>query len=148
METPTVPPNGELRFQVNLRTRWSDEDNQSVLNNAVYMTLFEEGRLAYFTDLGLLDQNRFSFLLAQTNIRFLSPGRGGVEISLAMDTTHIGNSSFRQAYRISGPDGTAWCEGEALLVAWDPEKRTSRPMDAKFRAALAGATREGDPERG
>ena len=61
------------RFRCKARTRWSDEDNQNVLNNAVYMTLLEEGRHAYFERLGLLELNHFPFVLAQTNIRFVAP---------------------------------------------------------------------------
>ena len=137
MEPPAVPPSDALRFSARVHTRWSDEDNQSVLNNAVYLTLLEEGRHAYFTRLDLLDMNRFSFLLAQTNVRFLSPGRGGVDATLEMSTVHLGNSSFRQAYRVRGPGGTTWCEAEALLVSWEPTTGASRPMPASFRATIA-----------
>jgi acyl-CoA thioester hydrolase len=98
METPEIPASSAMRFRVKLRTRWSDEDNQRVLNNAVYMTLFEETRFAYFTSLGLLAENQFPFLLAQTNVVFLSPGRGGAEVEAEAATVHLGTSSFTQAY--------------------------------------------------
>ena len=42
----------EWLCHVKQRTRWCDEDNQNVLNNAVYMTLLEEARVAYFLQLG------------------------------------------------------------------------------------------------
>ena len=132
-----MPPSEELRFTARTHTRWSDEDNQGVLNNAVYLTLLEEGRHAYFTHLDLLDQNRFSFLLAQTNVRFLRPGRGGVDATVEMSTVHLGNASFRQVYRVRGPGGAVWCEAEALLVSWNSEREASRPMPADFRAAIA-----------
>ena len=82
MESPKVPASGELRFRVTLATRWSDEDNQNVLNNAVYMTLLEEARYAYFSRLALLDERHFPFLLAHTNIAFLAPGRAGAAIEV------------------------------------------------------------------
>jgi len=37
-----VPPSEAIRFRARCRTRWSDEDSQGVLNNAVYLTLLEE----------------------------------------------------------------------------------------------------------
>ena len=52
MQPPDIPD--QLGTHLTLRTRWSDEDNQDVLNNAVYMTLFEEARHGYFSALGLL----------------------------------------------------------------------------------------------
>lgn len=137
MQPPEVPPSESLRHRVRLRTRWVDEDNQGVLNNAVYMTLFEEGRHDYFARLGLLARNRFPFLLAQTNVRFLRPGRGGEEVTLEMGTTHLGRSSFRQAYRVVDDGGVVWAEAEAALVVYDPETGRPREMPDEFRGALA-----------
>lgn len=137
MESPNVPPSSEIVSRYRVRTRWSDEDNQNVLNNAVYLTLFEEARHAYFTELRLMDANQFSFVLAQTNVRFLRPGTGGVDVTVEIATTAIGTSSFTQSYRVIAADGQAWAEGEALLVAWDNAARSKRPLAPAFRAALA-----------
>ncbi len=139
MEAPNVPET--LSSRVTLRTRWCDEDNQAVLNNAVHLTLFEEGRREYFDQLGLIEENRFPFLLAQTKVRFLRPGQGGVAVELELGTTHLGRSSFVQAYRLRGPDQAVWAEAEALLVCYDPATGKSLPMTDAFRAAVAG--REG-----
>ncbi|MEW6074001.1 MAG: thioesterase family protein [Planctomycetota bacterium] len=134
MQPPSVPPSRDLRFRVRLRTRWSDEDNHAVLNNAVHSTLLEEARYAYFSNLGLVAENRFPFLLLQTNIRFLAPGRGGCEAVVEMGTTHLGRKSFTQAYRIlAGEGGEVWCEAEAVLVAWDGATGRSAPMSEEFR---------------
>lgn len=130
-----------MRFRVRLRTRWSDEDNQQVLNNAVVLTLLEEARYAYFSQLGLLEANRFPFLLAQANVVFLAPGRGGVDVEVEMATVHLGTRSFTQAYRVldaaSGTGERVWCEAEARLVAYDPARAESRPMAESFRSAIA-----------
>lgn len=134
METPRVPESSSIRFRVTLRTRWSDEDNQNVLNNAVYLTLFEEARHRYFSDLGLLEGNHFPFVLAQTNVVFLAPGRGGVDVVVEAVTTHVGTSSFAQAYRVKDAgSGAVWCEAEARLVAWDNARRAKATMSAVFR---------------
>jgi YbgC/YbaW family acyl-CoA thioester hydrolase len=142
MDAPHLPQT--FRYHARARTRWSDEDNQAVVNNAVYLTLLEEARHGYFGALGLLAANRFPFLLAQTNIRFLRPGRGGVELDVAVATTHLGRTSFVQAYRVSPLDAAgapdferAWCEAEALLVVVDRDARPA-PMADGFRAAVAG----------
>jgi acyl-CoA thioesterase FadM len=140
METPHVPPAGSMRFRVTLHTRWSDEDNQAVLNNAVYLTLLEETRHRYFGDLGLLEDNKFPFVLAQTNIVFTRPGRGGVDVVVEAATTHVGQTSFTQAYRVSAAEtGDVWCEAEARLVAWDPVKRARGTMADEFRRRILAA---------
>jgi len=138
MQVPQVPPSNEMPFQTTLRTRWSDEDNQSVLNNAVYMTLFEEARHAFFGSSGLLSENRFPFLLLQTNVRFVAPGRGGEAVEVELATTQIGRSSFTQVYRVRCEAGETWCEAEALLVVVDPRTGRPTPMSDDFRAHLQG----------
>ncbi|MBK7645525.1 MAG: acyl-CoA thioesterase [Planctomycetes bacterium] len=139
MERPHVPEASQFRFRVRLRTRWCDEDNQQVLNNAVYLTLFEEARLAYFTQLGFLRANQFPFLLAQTNVVFVALGRGGVEVDLEARTTSLGTTSFTQSYRVlDAARGTVWAQAEARLVIYDPGSGAKRAMEPAFRAAIAG----------
>jgi acyl-CoA thioester hydrolase len=135
MEMPKAPE--RLRFRCSARTRWSDEDNQHVLNNAIYMTLLEEARFAYFSALGLLAQNQFPFVLAQTNIVFVAPGRGGVEVTLECGTTYIGSTSFTQSYRVrESASGKVWCTAEARLVAWDNQRATKGVITDEFRRAI------------
>lgn len=141
MQEPEVPESARMHFRARVRTRWSDEDNQGVLNNAVYLTLFEEARHAYFGSLGLLSENRFPFLLSQTHLRFLSQGRGGEEVEVELATTRLGSSSFEQAYRVRAQGGEVWAEARALLVVYDPATGKSRPMPAEFRAALEARAR-------
>lgn len=137
METPRVPESSAIHFRVTLHTRWSDEDNQHVLNNAVYMTLFEEARHRYFGDLGLLEGNHFPFVLAQTNVAFLAPGKGGVDVVVETRTVALGTSSFTQVYRIrDAVSGAIWCEAEARLVAWDNAHKKKGEMSPAFRARL------------
>lgn len=138
MESPRVPADELLRFRVRLRTRWSDEDNQRVLNNAVYLTLLEEARHAYFGGLGLLAANQFPFVLAQTNARFLAPGHGGVEVEVALATLALSRSSFVQAYRVLELERRlVLCEAEALLVAWDNARMQKAEIAPLFRSAVS-----------
>lgn len=137
MEAPRVPPPEAMSFRYPLRTRWSDEDAMGVLNNAVYLSLFEEGRLRWCKELGLLGGfGSFAFVLAATNVRFVAPGRGGAEVELQMRTTSLGQKSFVQAYRVRDEDGATWAEAEAVLVTWDAARRRAGPMSEAFRAAV------------
>lgn len=139
MSAPSVPPSSAFRFRATCRTRWSDEDNQGVLNNAVYLTLLEEARYQYFEHLGQIGvHNHFTFVLGQTNLRFLAPGRGPAEVQVEIATTRLGNRSFSQAYRVlDAADGTAWVEATADLVIWDGQARSSAAMPDAFRQAIA-----------
>lgn len=131
MDLPNAP-----HFVLETSTRWSDEDNQGVLNNAVYMTLFEEARLAFCRMAGVLEDNHFPFLLAETTVRFVRPGRGGVPVRVELSTLEIGRSSFHHGYRVRGDDGEVWAEAKAVLVCYDPKTMESRPIPEDLRDAL------------
>lgn len=137
LSRPDVPPSDRLRFRARLRTRWVDEDNQGVLNNAVQLTLLEEARHAYFCELDLMDGAHFPFVLAQCNLWFVAPGRGGADVIVELATAHLGTTSLRQVYRVcaandDGSPGAIWLEAEALLVGWDNATRSKKALDATF----------------
>lgn len=136
MHVPSLPP--ELPWSTPLRTRWSDEDNQGVLNNAVTLTLCEEARLAFCRERGLLEGNSFTFLLAACNVRFLRPGVGGVEVRVELGVTQLGERSVETVYRVRGVDGEVWSEIEALLVSYDPLSMRPCPHTPQLQQALEG----------
>ena len=134
METPEIPEFPQFVHET--VTRWSDDDSQGVLNNAVYLTLFEEARHGFCRAVEVLDDGAFPFLLAQTNVRFIAPGRGGETVRVELSTTHVGTKSFRQVYRVRAEDGEVWAEGEAALVCYDPESMASREIPKDLRESL------------
>jgi acyl-CoA thioesterase FadM len=135
---PAIPADRAPDEVAELATRWSDEDLQGVLNNAVVPTLLEEARLAWCRRHGLMDGASFPFVLLQTNVRFVAPGRGGEAVRVELWNVSVGERSLRQAYRVRASDGEVWCEAEALLVGWDGATRSSRPLPDALRSA-AGA---------
>lgn len=137
MQTPEVPASSEFRFRARAHTRWSDEDNHGVLNNAVYLTLLEEARHAYFLELGQMRGSFFPFVLAQCNLVYLMPGRGGVDVEIETRTTGMGQTSFTQVYRMREIDsGEVWCEAEARLVCVN-EKGAKQPLPDAMRDAVS-----------
>ncbi len=139
MDVPQLPDNSGFNFIADCHTRWSDEDNLGVLNNAVYLTLLEEARFQYFTNLELMHLSKqFNFVLGQTNIRFLAPGKGATAVSVAIQTSHLGNRSFTQKYRVYCPlTDIIWAEAEAVMVVWNPKSRSADDMPDEFRSKIS-----------
>jgi acyl-CoA thioester hydrolase len=89
-----------FRFFYDHPLRWGDIDSCGVLNNAVYLSLLEQARYEYCRQLGLLDGVSFPFLLGETTIRFLKPGRAGMTVTIAARTRRLGNKSLEQEYEV------------------------------------------------
>lgn len=104
--------------------RWVDADLQGVLNNAVYLTLFEQARYGYFRSLGLMRGEAFPFLLGETGVRFERPIGPGAEVVVEAVVSRLGGKSFDMQYRVLvGAEQHA--TGSATLVWVDENLRSS-----------------------
>ena len=117
--------------------RYADLDPQGHVNNAVFSTYFESGRVAMFRDpnLGIGVPNA-TFVLVRQEIDFLRELRwpGGVEIGTAL--AEFGRSSFTVMQTIFNGDICA-AAGRATLVMIDTETRRARPLTEEAIAKLS-----------
>lgn len=108
--------------------RWNDADLQGVVNNSIYLTLFEQARFSYFRSLGILDSDHFPFLLGSTSVRFERPLRAGDSVQIETRTTRLGGASFDMSYQIlRGEERVA--SGSATLVWVDDDEKSVRIPD-------------------
>ena len=119
------PREGRVRVPI----RWRDLDLLGHVNQSVYHELLEEGRGALFSR---LEENSFPFVLVHIEL-----DHGYVEVVSSVG--RIGGKSVTIEERIELPDGTVAAEGHSVLVAWDPEGRTSRELSAGERESLGAA---------
>ena len=124
--------------------RWSDVDAMGVVNNAVFLTLFEQARFGYFGSLGVMSGDYFPFVLGSTSARFESPGRSGMRVRISARVLQLGNKSLDMTYAVHC-EGTQLATGTATLV-WVDAALASTPIPDTVRAAIAA--REGIPARG
>jgi acyl-CoA thioester hydrolase len=122
------------RFDTEVPLRWVDVDSAGVVNNAVYLSMMEQARYAYFTHLGLLQDHVVSFVLAQATVQWLRPGRMGMCVTVAAATTRLGTSSFEMRYEVRAGEEVL-CRADATLVFVDEQTRPS-PMPAHFRETV------------
>ncbi len=136
-----IPSPDAFRFVHEERTRWVDLDAMGVVNNSVFLTMLEQARLAYFRALGGMDGDRFPFVLGQTTVRFVRPGRAGELLRIAARVARLGRASFEMEYRLDG-DGAGVADpgvvavATAQLVCVDAALQ-SCAIPAELRAAIA-----------
>lgn len=110
--------------------RYADTDRQGHVNNAVFSTFLESGRvpLLYDRDAPLAVEGA-AFVIAKLVLEFRSevnwPGR--VEIGTAVAS--VGRSSLTLAQGLF-QDGRLVATAETVIVQMDEETRRSRPLSA------------------
>jgi acyl-CoA thioester hydrolase len=132
---PSLPP---LVYTKRIEIRWRDMDAFKHVNNSVYLTYLEEARDEWFIEVlgnGLLLND---FVLARCAVDYRSPltqEDGDVDVELRC--TRVGRSSITTAERVMAvSDARLSAEGEAVLVHYDWESGTSRPLTDEIATAF------------
>ena len=123
-----------FRFAAEVPLRWVDVDSAGVVNNATYLSLMEQARYLYFTQLGLMNDHRVPFVLAEANVKFLRPGRLGMKVEVAARVGELGRSSFQMDYEIRAEE-LVLVTGHAALVFVDAATRPM-PIPDDWREAI------------
>ena len=122
-----------MRFS--LQTRFNDYDSKGHVNNAVYLTYFELGRVkAWLAAGGEVDGD---FILAEAKISYRSPALMGDPLDLEVTTAEIRTKAWVWRYRIVDPrDERLVVEGETVQVMFDYAARRTVPIPPAIREGL------------
>ncbi len=120
-------------FEAPLQVRYKDLDSYGHVNNAVYVTYFEEARVAFFREvIGIDDANSFGFILARLEIDYRRPLRLFEPLRVGVRVESIGNSSFVFGYQLS-VDEEVVASGRSVQVCFDYAKSSKVPVPESFR---------------
>jgi acyl-CoA thioester hydrolase len=123
-----VPQLADYPHRVTEIVRFGDLDPQGHVNNAVFSTYFESGRVAMFRnpDLGIGVANA-TFVLVRQEIDFLRELRWPGNVVVGTALAELGRSSFTVAQAIFNGEECA-AAGRATLVMVDTASRRPRPL--------------------
>jgi acyl-CoA thioester hydrolase len=131
-----VPRPEDFPHRTVVTIRFGDLDRLGHVNNAVFATFFESGRVVilYNEEYGLTTPGA-SFVLAHLSIDFLNEMRwpGEVEIGTAIAT--VGNSSLKVGQALF-VDGVCVATAENTLVMVDKETHKPRPFTPEHAARI------------
>ncbi len=123
------------KFSIPIQIRFRDLDAMGHVNNAVYFSFFEIGRLRFFVDiLKVNSPEDFSFILAKAEANFLKPIELDNDgIILQMWAGDFGNKSFKFFYEIISKNGNVkFAEGSSVQVFYDYKKKTVIHVPEEF----------------
>lgn len=128
--TKITPKQMRESHTCSINIRFADIDVMGHVNNAVYLSYFEQARMAYFKELlgGEWDWNHHGILLARNEIDYKLPVLLHDELEITTRLTHMGKKSLTLSYRLEierEGQREVCAEGKSILVCFDyHENRT------------------------
>jgi len=124
-------------FTTPIEVRFRDLDAMGHVNNAVFVTYLEMGRVAFFRDVfQVTDASGFDFILARVEIDFRKPILLRDPCCIGMRVSHVGRSSFTFEYRLEAA-GELAATAKSVQVSFDYATKSSKSLSDAFRARLA-----------
>lgn len=114
------------------KLRYSDDDRQSHINNAVYTTFLETGRVEIlFDDENPLKPEGTSFVIARLELDYLAEANWPGRVDIGTRIVAFGKSSFhieQTVYQQARPVAAA----KTVIVLMDNATRRSTPLPASM----------------
>jgi acyl-CoA thioester hydrolase len=126
-------------FQSPIHIRWADIDALQHVNNAVYLSYFEQARIDYFREVVGWDWDRVGMILASNTVHYHKPLFPRDKAVVWMRSSRLGNKSFEMEYLvIRQKDGQEelLTTAKAVLVAYDYRNDQTIPLPEAYRAAI------------
>ena len=131
----------DFHFYHPIEIRYGDLDPQGHVNNAKYLTYFEQARIAYMIELGLFAKGQsfmeIGVILADIHIAYLAPVYFGERIQVGVRTAKMGNKSMTWEQNIVDVStGKELATGEVVLVAYDYSEERTIPIPERWREMI------------
>ena len=129
------------KFHHPIEVRYGDLDPQGHLNNAKFMTFFEQARIQYIRHLGLFKAGQsfmdIGVILADIHIAYKKPVEWGTPVKVGVRTLKIGNKSMTvEQTVVHAETEELYAIGEAVMVAYDYHAGKSIPIPDEWREAV------------
>lgn len=129
----------KFRFKMKLDIRWSDMDEMRHVNNAVYLTYFEQARVYYFHEACEWKWEEIGAILANAHVDYLKPVVFPNPTYVYVRTSRMGNKSFEIHYLITSfVNGTEelTTTGHSTMVMFDYKTNKSVAMPDSLRMRI------------
>ena len=106
----------------NLNVRFRDLDAMGHVNNAVFFTYFEQGRIQFFQQVFQISElSDFKLILAKISCKYLKPVKINDRLILQLWVSKIGKKSFNLSYKVIDfeDESVVYAVGESIQVWFD-----------------------------
>lgn len=126
-------------FRMPVDVRWSDMDEMGHVNNAVYLTYFEQARIWYFQEACSWNWKENGLILANVNIDYIRPLIFPTPATIRVRVSRLGTKSFEMQYLITSTfydKEVLMTKGSTTMVMFDYASQSSFPIPAHLREKI------------
>ena len=129
----------DYKYKTPIAIRFSDIDAVGHVNNAIYLTYFEEARLKYWSEAIQWNWSESGVIVGRSEVNYLKPILLHDKISCYIRTTRIGNSSFDIMHVLvrQTDHGEEICTtGKTVCISYDYKANKSTPIPLAERTRM------------
>jgi acyl-CoA thioester hydrolase len=135
MPAEGLEPDARLNAK-RIEIRWRDMDANGHVNNAVYLTYFEEGRDDWLQRVLGVELSK-DYVLGRISVTFKRPiAQTDDAVLVRCQPVKIGNSTVHTLEELLDQAGSVCAVAEAVVVALDPKSGKARELSRDERANL------------
>ena len=131
-----------FKHKYDVTVKFEEVDMLHIVNNAVYFNYFEQARIRYAKDIGVLPRegvfkNGTAFYMVRNEINYLKVASFEDKLRVHTRISYIKHSSFGFEHIIENlKTGNIIAEGAGVLVHVDPSTKKSIPLPDEFYKAV------------
>jgi acyl-CoA thioester hydrolase len=131
----------DFRFYHPIEVRYGDLDPQGHVNNAKYLTYFEQARVAYWIEMGFFSKDQsfmeLGVILADVHITYFAPVYFGQKVKVGVHVIRLGNKSMTWEQNVVDVEsGKELARGEVVIVAYDYRQEKTIPIPNEWREKI------------
>jgi acyl-CoA thioester hydrolase len=126
----------QFKYKATIELRFADFDMMGHVNNAVYFTYMEAGRIKYWRQAIQWDWRKTGVVIGKASIIYLLPIFLEDKIHMYVRTSRIGTSSFDLEYlivKMQNGEELICSKGMTTCIAFDYELKKATPIPEKER---------------
>jgi len=133
-----MPP---FHFHYPIEIRYADLDPQGHVNNARFLTYFEQARVHYLIHLGLFSKDQsfleIGIIIAEATVTFKAPVYFGTRASVGVRVSRLGTKSLMMEYEMVDSTGMVYATGSTAIVTFDYNSHATLPIPQSWREKIS-----------
>lgn len=130
-----------------IQLRFNDFDALGHVNNSIYLSFYDLGKTSYFKEvlLDISEKKDVGVVIANIEVNFQLPVYPGENVAVETAVVEIGTKSFKLLQQLIDLDtNEVKCISKTVMVCYDANTKTTRPISDEWRNAISAFERMWD----